>query len=137
MKIELSWFSGDDPFNWLALVKEYLDYMVSTPPTRSRWWAFISLVMRLCGSSGINCILDPLYRPPSPNVFYNAFGRVTNWTSTYPSLMYPKKDFSRPMLMISLGVFLGGLKMDLQNDVLDQAPYSLACAIELACIYDN
>lgn len=36
-----------------------------------------------------------------------------------------------------LGVFLGGLKSDLQDDVLALGPHSLARAIELAHIYDN
>ncbi|XP_048446014.1 uncharacterized protein LOC103952495 [Pyrus x bretschneideri] len=36
-----------------------------------------------------------------------------------------------------LGAFIGGLKMELQNDILAQGPHFLSQAIELACIYNN
>lgn len=46
----------------------------------------------------------------------------------------PTSDWTDAQL---LGVFLGGLKDELQDDVVAQGPTSLAWAIELARIYEH
>lgn len=152
MKLDLPRFYGEDPYGWLAMAERFLEYHEVEEPKkvmvaamhlggdavlwmrwyearypRDSWATFSEMLLQRFGPGetlNVNVALSRIRQVGSVAEFVAQFiklsCRVMGWTDEF-----------------LLGVFVGGLKEDIKDDVLALEPKNLARAMELAQIYEN
>ncbi|KAM1576648.1 hypothetical protein ACFX10_032941 [Malus domestica] len=152
LKIELPCFFGKDPYGWIAIAKEFLDYHEVEDHRRAtvaglhfgrdaaHWLRWYKMRFSLSSWATFTTQLLQHFRPTESLNFHMALSHITqigsveDYVARFIRLSCWTLDWSDEQL---LGTFLGGLKEDLQDDVVAQRPASLARAIELARIYET
>lgn len=152
LKIELPRFFGDDPYGWIAMAEEFLEYhkvedhrRVTTAGLHlggdaAHWLRWFKKRYPLSSWATFSTQLLQRFGPSDSLNFNMAMSHISQTTTVeayvghFICLSCPIPDWTDAQL---LGAFLGDLKDELQDDVVAQRPTSLARAIELAGIYEH
>ncbi|VVA13430.1 PREDICTED: Transposon [Prunus dulcis] len=152
MKLDLPHFYGEDPYGWLAMAERFLEYheveesrkvMVAAMHLggdaalwmkwyearypRDSWAIFSDMLLQRFGPGealNVNVALS----------WIRKMGSVAEFVAQFIKLSCRAVGWTDELL---LGVFVGGLKEEIQDDVLALEPKNLARAMELAQIYEN
>ncbi|KAI5352798.1 hypothetical protein L3X38_005690 [Prunus dulcis] len=152
MKLDLPRFYGEDPYGWLAMAERFLDYhevedhrkvMVAAMHLggdaalwmkwfesrypHDSWVVFSEMLLQRFGpGEALNVNMGLSHNKQT--------GSVAEYVGLFIKLSCRAVGWTDEQL---LGTFVGGLKEDIQDDVIALEPHSLARAMELAQIFEN